>query len=133
MAAGTADGSPKLLDFGLARWANDKAVAGGTLRYLSPEVLSGRPAEAADDVWSLCVVLYEMASGEHPFAGGDVEDVADRIRRQRLGDSAGTTSHSERQSTVTAFAASVLTAVRSARPATARAFADALGAVASEE
>ena len=71
----TADGLPKLLDFGLARPANNAAAAGGTLRYLSPEVLSGRPAEAADDVWSLCVVLYEMVSGEHPFAGGKVEDV----------------------------------------------------------
>ena len=46
----TADGAPKLLDFGLARVANDATVAGGTLRYLSPEVLDGRPADAADDV-----------------------------------------------------------------------------------
>ena len=125
----TADGSPKLLDFGLARPANNAAAAGGTLRYLSPEVLSGRPAEAADDVWSLCVVLYEMASGEHPFAGGEVEDVADRIRRQRLGRRVRCASDTEMQSTVVAFAATVLTAARSARPATARAFADALGGV----
>ena len=53
----TADGAPKLLDFGLARAADDATVAGGTLRYLSPEVLDGRPAATADDVWSLCVVL----------------------------------------------------------------------------
>ena len=72
----TENGSPKLLDFGLARGANDAAAGGGTLRYLSPEVLSGRPAGEADDVWSLCVLLYELASGEHPFAGDDVDDVA---------------------------------------------------------
>ena len=129
----TADGLPKLLDFGLARPANNAAMAGGTLRYLSPEVLSGQPAEAADDVWSLCVVLYEMVSGEHPFAGGKVEDVADRIRRQRLGRPARSASDTEMQSTVVAFAATVLTAARSARPATARAFADALGAVPGKE
>ena len=129
----TADGLPKLLDFGLARPANNAAVAGGTLRYMSPEVLSGRPAEAADDVWSLCVVLYEMVSGDHPFAGGRVEDVADRIRRQRLGRRARSASDTRMQSTVVAFAATVLATARSARPATARAFADALGGVLGKE
>ena len=82
----TATGSPKLLDFGLARGANDGAtLVGGTLRYASPEVLSGRPADEADDVWSLCVVLYEMTAGEHPFAGGGVDEVTRRIRRRRVG------------------------------------------------
>ena len=72
----TSGGSPKLLDFGLARAANDTATIGGTLAYQSPEALSGRAADEADDVWSLCVVLHETASGEHPFAGGDIEEVA---------------------------------------------------------
>ena len=56
----TSEGSPKLLDFGLAHAVDDAAMMGGTLPYLSPEVLSGRTAEEADDVWSLSVVLYEM-------------------------------------------------------------------------
>ena len=73
----TAGGSPKLLDFGLARGAGS-AAAGGTLRYASPEILSDRPAAEGDDVWSLCVVLYEMVSGEHPFAGGSADEVARR-------------------------------------------------------
>ena len=38
-------GLPKLLDFGLARETNDADTQGGTLRYLSPEVISGLPAE----------------------------------------------------------------------------------------
>ena len=122
----TADGSPKLLDFGLARGARDATVAGGTLRYLSPEVLDGRPAGEADDVWSLCVVLSETVSGEHPFAGGDDGAVADRIRHRRLRPGLPPARSSEDQSAVAAFAASVLTAPRPARPATARAFADAL-------
>ena len=123
----TADGSPKLLDFGLARRTLDAAVVGGTLRYLSPEVLSGRPAEEADDVWSLGVVLYEMASGEHPFSGGGVEEATEWIRRQRLAASAGTPSGSKANSAaVVAFATSLLTMPRSARPASARAFVAAL-------
>ncbi len=124
-----ADGSPKLLDFGLAREANDATSGGGTARYLSPEVLSGRPASEADDLWSLCVMLYEMASGEHPFAGGDVGEVKERIRRQRLERGAPAAAGSGPSAAVVAFAAMMLTARRSARPATANAFADALRGV----
>ena len=127
----TAEGSAKLLDFGLARQTHDATVVGGTLRYLSPEVLSERPADEADDVWSLCVVLYEMASGEHPFAGGSVDEVAKRIRHQRVGRGAGSAPSSA--AAVVAFAASMLTAARSARPATARAFADTLRGALSKQ
>ena len=122
----TSGGSPKLLDFGLARAANDTATIGGTLAYQSPEALSGR---AADDVWSLCVVLHETASGEHPFAGGDIEEVADRIRRRRLAPGAGSVAGSDSSSRVLAFTASMLASSRSARPATAHAFGQALAEI----
>ena len=109
----TAEGSPKLLDFGLAHSVDDAAMVGGTLPYLSPEVLTGRPAEAADDVWSLCVVLYEMVSGRHPFAGGAPEEVQRRIRRQRLAAGGPAASAAPAAAAaVSAFAASVLTAPR---------------------
>ena len=68
----------------MAHAVDAAAILGGTLPYLSPEVLAGRPAEEADDVWSLCVVLDEMVAGRHPFTGGDLEQVRHRIRRQRL-------------------------------------------------
>ena len=129
----TSSGSPKLLDFGLARETDDAATAGGTLRYLSPEVLSGRPADEADDVWSLCVVLYEMVSGRHPFAAAGIAEVVDRIRRQRLGSVAASTPRSDARSVVIEFATSILTATRSARPANARAFAKALPKVLGDE
>ena len=126
----TSDGSPKLLDFGLARETSDAAATrGGTVRYLSPEVLSGRPADEADDVWSLCVMLHEIVSGEHPFAGNGVDEVTDRIRRQRLGRAARAPAGPDASSALIAFTASMLAAPRSARPATARAFADALHGV----
>ena len=126
----TAEGAPKLLDFGLAHAVDDAALVGGTLPYLSPEVLTGRPAEAADDVWSLSVVLYEMVAGRQPFAGGTLEEVQRRIRRQRLaaGGSAATAAPTA-AAAVAVFAASILTAPRAARPGTAPAFAAALAAV----
>ena len=120
----TAEGAPKLLDFGLAHAVDGDAIPGGTLPYLSPEILAGRPAGEADDVWSLCVVLDEMVSGRHPFTGGSLEQVRNRIRRQRLaaGGPASATA-------VAAFAASILTAPRSRRPGTAPAFAEALAGI----
>ena len=121
----TSDGAVKLLDFGLARETGGADALAGTLRYLSPEVLSGRPAEEGDDVWSLCVVLYEMVTGRHPFGSGDRTEVADGIRRQRLAAS-GSIGRSEPMPAVLAFAESVLTGPRSTRPATASAFGEAL-------
>ena len=127
----TANGLPKLLDFGLARGSHDARITGGTLRYLSPEVLDGQPAAEADDVWSLCVMLYEMVVGEHPFAGDGGDEVADRIREQRSSGGGRPTAVSATAGPVAAFAASVLAAPRSARPTTARAFANRLGGVPS--
>ena len=42
------------------------------------------PAGEGDHVWSLCVVLHKMVSGEHPFAGGSADEVARRIRGRRV-------------------------------------------------
>ena len=101
-------------------------TAGGTLRYMSPEMLAGRSAEETDDTWSLCVVLHEMVAGRHPFMDGDADVVMEGIRHRRIVPDARPESGFERSSAVLAFTASTLSVPRSERPATARAFTDTL-------
>jgi predicted ATPase len=75
------DGYVKVLDFGIARLvrAHDggttaeaaptqAGLAVGTLRYMSPEQACAEPVTAATDVFSLGLVLHELATGRHPFA-----------------------------------------------------------------
>jgi Tol biopolymer transport system component len=65
------DGYVKVLDFGAAaQIGTGDDLAGipiGTLGYMSPEQIQGKPLTGASDVFSLGVVLTELASGRHPF------------------------------------------------------------------
>jgi serine/threonine-protein kinase len=70
----TQNGRVKLLDFGLAKWANaptvtEQGVVVGTAAYMAPEQLRGSESGSAGDLWAFGVVLYQMLSGERPFGG----------------------------------------------------------------
>jgi serine/threonine-protein kinase len=84
------DGSVKILDFGIAMALGTVATTttagfgapieplgfqAGTPAYMSPEQLLGRTIDERSDLFSLSVILFEMATGRRPFLSGDPLDV----------------------------------------------------------
>ncbi len=76
--------SARVLDFGLAQMAEAETLTEqgdvpGTLAYISPERLAGKPATAAADVWAVGVMLWEALAGRHPFWRGSMLETARAI------------------------------------------------------
>jgi len=73
----TDDDQVKLMDFGLARLSDrprltiDNALA-GTINYLAPELIIGKPATELSDLYALGVMLYELTAGRPPFDGDNL-------------------------------------------------------------
>jgi Flp pilus assembly protein TadD/TolB-like protein len=89
----TPGGKVKVLDFGLAKVMEGPSrgelssfptqvveetrpgVILGTLEFMSPEQARGKPVDKRTDIWAFGCVLFEMLSGERPFAGETASDV----------------------------------------------------------
>jgi len=68
------EGNTRIMDFGIARSLNVKGITGagvmiGTPEYMSPEQVEAKEVDQRSDIYSLGVILYEMATGRVPFEG----------------------------------------------------------------
>jgi serine/threonine-protein kinase len=85
----TPDGEVKVTDFGIARAMNTEesltqtGAVMGTAAYFSPEQAEGKTVDARSDIYSLGVVLYEMAVGRPPFTGDSPVAVASKHVRDQ--------------------------------------------------
>ncbi len=100
----TKDGRVKILDFGLAKLTQNESevssatnlptetrgtepgVVLGTLGYMAPEQVRGRPADARSDIFSFGAILYEMLSGKRAFHGDSAADTMSAILREDPAD-----------------------------------------------
>jgi serine/threonine protein kinase len=81
-----ASGGVKVADFGIARTLDsqltlDGAIV-GTPHYMSPEQFTGEPLDGRSDLFSVGIILYELLTGEKPFAGDALSTVMHHVLKR---------------------------------------------------
>lgn len=81
------DGRVKLMDFGVARQADDTLVTQigmmvGSPAYMAPELVNGAQASVSSDLWSLGVLLYQMLAGHPPFGSKNIPAVLYQVTHE---------------------------------------------------
>ncbi|MGW9213439.1 serine/threonine-protein kinase [Embleya sp. NPDC055664] len=71
-----ADGTSKLVDFGIAVPSGEAGESAGTPMYMAPEQWTGRPASPATDVYAATATFFECLTGAKPYAGETVRELA---------------------------------------------------------
>jgi Tol biopolymer transport system component len=106
----TEDGHVKILDFGLAKLAGDEALGSGedsatvtrqtdpgkvlgTVGYMSPEQVRGKPADHRSDIFSFGAILYETLSGRRAFKGDSAVETLNAILKDEPADLLETQRH----------------------------------------
>ncbi len=78
-----ADGTAKIVDFGIARLGDNSMTRTGqligTLFYMSPEQIGGKLVDRRTDIWSTAVMLYELLAGTLPFEAPDTPSLLLKI------------------------------------------------------
>ena len=77
----------KIMDFGLSKIlaSTEKMVScSGTLKYMAPEILSGKPHNKEIDIWSIGVIMYVIINGYMPFGGKTHEEIIESIKCDKL-------------------------------------------------
>jgi eukaryotic-like serine/threonine-protein kinase len=70
------DGHAKLMDFGIATKCGDEASHhGGTIQYISPEVIKGKGVDHRVDIYALGITAFAMLTGETPFAAPEMKEI----------------------------------------------------------
>jgi len=77
------DGTVKILDFGIAKFAMSSVTQSGTVMgtpsYMAPEQIMGQPVDGRADLFSTGVLLYELLAGKKPFTGDSPTSVVYQI------------------------------------------------------
>ncbi len=129
-----ADGRVKLTDFGVARIQDSGEITRtqggmvGTLKYMSPEQVEGKPADAVSDLFSAGIVLYQLLTDRRPFDGDSYLSIVNQITKQH--PPAPSSINTMLPPAVDAVVARALAKNKAERFATAQDFSNALQAAA---